>query len=324
MLKKLVLKVYRIAVFTRHDEDGSTYQYSADDFCGLIADPFVFKNPFEDKLHGAFYYYEGYRRDRLIVFDHGMGVGHSSYMKEIEMLARHGFKVFAYDHTGCTHSEGESIRGLSGSVADLDACISALKAIPELCDVKISVVGHSWGGFSAMNITAFHKDIHSVVAMSGFISLKDMLRQEMHGLIGPLRFIPYRYECEKNGKYALVSAQKTLLGTEAPTLIIHSDDDDTVSFRKHFLKLYRLVSKKTESYKNVKMVRIHGKLHNPNYTEDAVRYKKQLYYDIMHKRRHGELSTAEQREKFKGLWDWDRMTAQDPEIWEMIFEHLDK
>ncbi|MBQ2876581.1 MAG: alpha/beta fold hydrolase [Clostridia bacterium] len=324
MFKKLVIKVYRIAVFTRHDADGSTYLFSREDFPDLREEPFVFENQLGDKLQGAFYLYDGCKSDRLIIFDHGMGVGHNSYMKEIETLARGGYKVLAYDHTGCTHSEGESIRGLSGSLADLDACITALKSKGMLDGVKLSVVGHSWGGYAAMNIVAYHKDIHSIVALSGFISLKDMLKQEMAGTLAPFRHIAYKYERMKNGDYADASALESLKSTNAKALIIHSDDDDTVSFKKHFLKIQREVDRGNIPSERATLLPVHGKLHNPNYTEDAAKYKRRLFVEISRKRRRKQLRTPEQKAAFKAMWDYERMTEQDPEIWKIIFEHLEK
>ena len=61
-----------------------------------------------------------------MVFDHGIGGGHLSYFKEIEMLCRGGYKVLGYDHAGCMESEGEYINGMTGSLPDLDSAINYL------------------------------------------------------------------------------------------------------------------------------------------------------------------------------------------------------
>ena len=41
-------------------------------------------------------------------------------------------------------------------------------------------------------------------------------------------------------------------------------------------------------------------------------------------RKSGRLKTAEQREAFRSSWDWEKMTAQDPAVWDAILAHLEK
>ena len=93
-------------------------------------------------MQGYFYYYNSFKPNRLIVFDHGMWSGHMGYMKEIEMLARHGYLVYSYDHTGCMESGGDFTNGFAQSLHDLDNCLSALEKLSELKDYEISVMGH--------------------------------------------------------------------------------------------------------------------------------------------------------------------------------------
>lgn len=325
MFRKTVEKVYKYAVFSRHDEDDAVFYFTAKDFEGLNEKPYSFVNKLGDKLCGAFYYYDGYRADRLVIFDHGMGMGHYSYMKEIEMLCRGGFRVFAYDHTGCTLSEGEGIRGLAGSLADLDECICALKSDGVLDGIEYSVVGHSWGGFSAMNIIDIHKDIHSMVAMSGFITVKDIHRQNLNGLAAQFRGITYRYEKLKNGDYADASAISSLSATKIPSLIIHSLDDTTVMAKHSFLKLKAaLDALPGGGNPAVTLLSMSGKCHNPNYTEDAVKYKDEFIRKFVKFKKRGKLRTKEQKLAFKNSFDWERMTAQDESLWQIILDHLNK
>ena len=81
-----------------------------------------------DAINGGFYYYNKETTNNLIVFVHGMGPGHLSYMKEIETLASKGFKVFAYDMIGTGKSTGAQIKGLSGAVESLDYVLDYLHA----------------------------------------------------------------------------------------------------------------------------------------------------------------------------------------------------
>ena len=74
---------------------------------------------------------------------------------------------------------------------------------------------------------------------------------------------------------------------------------------------------------NVEFIAVDGKGHNPNYTFDAVQYKDEMSAEYERKKKSAELETAEQREAFRNSWDWERMTAQDMNIWNKIFEFLD-
>lgn len=99
------------------------------------------------------------------------------------MLARHGYLVFAYDHTGCMESGGECTNGFAQSLNDLDTCLKTLKADSKYEKMRFSVVGHSWGAFSTMNVAALHPDLRHVVAMCGFVSVSQMLHQNFGGIL---------------------------------------------------------------------------------------------------------------------------------------------
>lgn len=318
LFSKFVINNYKKTAFSRHDADGSIFYFSAEDFPGMNREEYSFKNQNGECLVGAFYCYDGYKENRLIVFDHGMGTGHNAYMREIETLAKAGYRVYSYDHTGCTLSEGEGIRGLSGSLADLDACIEALRA--DFPTLDISVVGHSWGAFSTMNIPAYDQSLRSVVAISGFTSLKSMHKQVLSGPLALFRKTVFEYERSQNGKYAEAQAENSLRDAGVPALIIHSTDDKTVSAKHHFDKLREALS----DCNHVEFISVYGKGHNPNYTADAVAYKDRFFIELTEKRKAGLLETDEQKASFIASFDFERMTEQDGEIWEKIITFLDK
>ena len=85
-----VKKIYNSLIFKRCDDEGTAYYFSAKDFEGLNAETYIFRGSDGQKLSGSFYYYDNPIKGRIVVFDHGMGGGHLSYMREIETLARHG------------------------------------------------------------------------------------------------------------------------------------------------------------------------------------------------------------------------------------------
>lgn len=318
-IKKYVTSKYKKVLFSRHDDDGSIFYFSHADFIGLNRKEYKFKNKNGETLTGYFYYYDNPITDRLIVFDHGMGVGHRAYMREIEMLAKHGYLVYSYDHTGCTESEGENIQGFAGSLSDLDCCISTLKADDEYKNMDISVMGHSWGGFSTMNILGLHKEISHAVCMSGFISVKQMQKQVIPYIFAVMRKEVYKIECEATQDYASLDARDSLAKTSAKVLIIHSTDDKTVSYRKHFLKLKKQLSDR----KNITFLSVKNKNHNPSYTEEAVNYKEKFFSELTRKKQRGELTTAKEKAEFIKSYDFYKMTEPDSKIWDIIFETLD-
>lgn len=315
---KQIEKIYRKQVLTRFKDYGTVYFFSEKDFPGLNKTPFSFKGSDGQNLQGYFYGYDNPVSNRLIVFDHGMGGGHRSYFREIETLAKKGYLVFSYDHTGCMESEGENTRGFSQSLNDLDCCIKALKGLESLKGYDISVMGHSWGGFSSMNIPALHPEISHIVAMSGFISVSEMLKQIFYGIKGYYSYF-YAVEEKNNPVFSKVNTVDSLRDTKTKALIIHSADDKTVNGKKHFEVMKKELSKNS----NIEFLLLNGKNHNPNYEGYAVAYKDEFFKTLSQKLKKHELSTDKQKQEFVKSFDWWKMTAQDEKVWKIIFDFLE-
>ena len=316
--KELFLSKYKETLFTRYDEDGSVFYFSPSDFPGLSAVEYSFTNNHGERLKGYFYNYDAPIENRIVIFEHGLGGGHRAYMREIELLARHGYLVYSYDRGGCMESEGETTHGFSASLSDLDACIRALKADENYKGYSISVVGHSWGGFSTMNISAIHNDVQHAVAISGFSSVNNIHKQITGTLFASMRKYLYDVEYKANPDYVDFSAIENLKTTSTKTLIIHSNDDKVVKCSHHFKRL-RKAAKKNQ---NVYFLLVKGKGHNPNYTFDAVKYKDAFFKELTKKKKLGLLNTEEQKAAFRNSYDWRRMTEQDEHVWDVIFEML--
>lgn len=314
----LIEKLYRSNLFIRNDNPNGIFYFEASDFPGLQAHPYCFKSQMGHGLKGYFYYYADPIPGRLVVFDHGMGNGHRAYLREIEYLAKSGYLVFSYDHTGCMFSGGDSTNGFAQSLKDLDDCIGALKKEPALCGRTISVMGHSWGGFSTMNITALHPEITHVVAMSGFVSVKRMLEQTFTGPLKGASKSLYALERCSNPDYVDFDAVQTLQKTDAKVLLIASSDDKVVQKAHHFDVLQRELSER----ENIRFLLTENKGHNPSYTCDAVRYKDDFFAAFQKLVKKKKLETAAQQEAFMSTFDWKRMTEQDDAVWNVILAHL--
>jgi len=319
IFEKQIVNIFRKQFLTRCDDTGVAHYFGAADFLGLRQEPFSFTASAGHMLQGYFYCYNEVIPGRIVVFDHGFGGGHRSYMKEIEMLCRHGYLVFSYDHTGCMESGGESPNGLSQSLCDLNDALNALKADPRFDGFDFSVMGHSWGGYSTLNIAALHPDISHIVVLSGFVSVKELVGQFFGGILRGYQKPILKMEQENNPKFANYNAVETLSGTNARVLLIYSSNDKMVVKEVH----YDALKKGLAGKEKIRLLLVENKGHNPNYTEDAVAYLGEYSHAVAVNTKKKLLETEEQKKAFRDSWDWDRMTKQDETVWAEIFRTLD-
>ena len=319
IFEKKIVGIYTQQFLNRCDDTGLAHYFSHEDFPGLRQQPFDFKSSLGHDMKGWFYCYDEIIPGRLVIFEHGFGGGHRSYMKEIEMLCRRGFLVYTYDHTGCMESGGDSPRGLSQSLRDLNDAINALQATPGFRDLKISVMGHSWGAFSTMNIAALHPEVTHIVALCGFVSVEEMVGQFFSGILKGYRKAVLKIEQESNPDFVTYNAARTLADTAAKVLLIYSSNDKLVIREIH----HGILSKALEGKADTRILLEENKGHNPNYTADAVAYLAQYTADLTRKLKDKKLNTEEEKKAFRDSWDWDRMTKQDEKVWAEIFRALD-
>lgn len=317
IFEKQIINTYKGMMYARCDDTETVFYFSDEDFPGLEKESYAVTASAGHTLQGYIYRYEGSLPERLVVFDHGFGGGHKAYMKEIEMLCKHGYTVFAYDHTGCMESGAESAGGLAQSLCDLNDCIGAIIADSRFRGVDISVMGHSWGAFSTLNICALYPQISHIVALCGFVSVEEMVKTFFSGALKGYQKAIFALEKESNPRFALFDARDTLQRVSPKALLIYSEND-ALCKKRHYDMLKAALNGK----ENVTLMLVENKGHNPNYTEDAV---KQLAAfgkaraRLLRKKR----ITAEQKARFKASFDWDGMTRQDPKVWERIFTCLD-
>ncbi len=313
---KAIENIYKSQMMGRCDETGTVHYFSHKDFEGLSAEPYVFASSLGHSMQGYFYSYNGADESRLVIFEHGFGGGHRSYMKEIEKLCSEGYRVFAYDHTGCMESGGTGAGGFSQSLHDLDDCLKALKADANINTSDITVIGHSWGGYSTLNIAALHPDVKKAVVFSGFVSVEKIIEQNFSGILKGYRKHIMQIESESNPDYMGYDATETLKNAKTKALLIYSDNDSLVHKNIHYDALYNALKDK----ENIEFMLLSEKGHNPNYTHDAVACIADLAQRT--KKEAKKLKTPEEKEAFKNSFDWERMTKQDNSVWTKIFEFL--
>ena len=319
IFEKQVVDLFKKTMYKRCDDTGKAFYFSHEDFDGLRREPYPFTAAAGHVLQGYLYSYADPVPGRLVVFDHGFGGGHRSYMREIDLLCRHGFLVLAYDHTGCMESGGETPNGFAQSLCDLNDCFTAIKADPRFEGFILSVMGHSWGAFSTLNICALHPEIRHIVAMSGFVSVELMVGSFFSGLLGGYRKAIWELEQSSNPRFSKFHAVESLSRTDAKVLLIYSDNDKMCRKTPHFDTLAEGLSRR----ENVRLLLVSEKGHNPNYTHDAVKYLEEYSKKLANMDKKKLLETEEQKKAFRDSFDWRRMTEQDEAVWQEIFRTLD-
>ena len=320
IFEKQVINMYKGMAYTRCDDNGTAFYFSAEDFHGLHREAYPFKSSMGHMLSGYIYYYDNPKAGRLVVFDHGFGGGHRSYMREIEMLCDHGYMVFAYDHTGCMESGGANPNGMAQSLCDLNDAIDVIKSDARFEGMDISVMGHSWGGFSTLNIAALHPEVSRAVVLSGFVSVPMLVGSFFGGIMKPYRKPVMALEKAANPRFVGFNAVESLNKSKVKALLIYSDNDRMCCKNPH----YDTLAKGLAGKENVKLMLVSGKGHNPNYTADAVAYLGEYVSAKGKLTKKKQLETEAQRAAFVSSWDWGRMTAQDESVWKEIFAWLDE
>ncbi len=319
LFEKKVIKIYENMMFSRCDDNGNVFYFSSEDFPGLRKEPFSFKSSKGHELKGYFYSYPDAKKNRLVIFEHGMGGGHRSYMKEIEKLCMNGYIVLAYDHTGCMESGGENTGGLGQSLCDLNDLLNTLKKDEIYRGYDVSVIGHSWGGFSTMNISSLHPEISHIVVISGFVSVEKMINSFFSGPLRPYRKCIMKIENESNPDFVNYYGVDALRKADSKVLLIYSDNDNLCKKEVHFDELKKELSGKS----NIEFILEKNKGHNPNFTEEAVKYKDEFFGILTRKTKKKQLETKEEKENFKKSFDWHKMTEQDEKVWKEILTFLE-
>lgn len=243
---------------------------SLKEFPGLNAHKYTFASNNEQQLVGYSYYRELKNIKGVIVISHGLGGGgHNSYMDVANHFATNGYIVFAYDATGNDESEGDNVRGIPQGLIDLDYAIRFVKENEEFKDLPIMLFGHSWGAYSVGSVLNVHPDIRAVVMIAGFNKSADIIEEEGQRIMGSgmSLLMPYISIVErmKFGTYASYNCIDGFEASNAGVMIIHSANDDMVSFENQFERF-------SDTYQNnsrFTFIRYENRGHDYVYYSDA-------------------------------------------------------
>ena len=170
----------------------------------------------------------------LIVFAHGIGGGHETYINLLMQLLARGWCVFAYDATGSCTSEGDGTVGLAQSALDLHRALCFVEQDEALSRLPLFVLGHSWGGYAAAAVLNFNHDIQGCVSLAGYSKPFAELAEQCDLKFGKAGILlhPFLWLYNKVlfGRYASLSAVTGAEKAACPVLICHGTEDETISF----------------------------------------------------------------------------------------------
>lgn len=277
--------------------------YSVEDFKNMEAKPISFKSNKGQVLRGNIYTNKEVNNHKFVIFFHGFGDGHVSYMKEISLLINKGYTVMSYDNTGCVNSDGDKMIGLPQSLIDAEHALKFFESLVEYKDYPLYLMGHSWGGYTAVNSSIFSKRVDKVVAFSPFNSPSfpsngnKFSIKILHPFLAIVEFFQF-------GKYSRITSKKTLTNTSIPIYTISGDEDHMV-FRNQAYDIYKKIN--NPLYKKVLLP---NKGHSPQY---SIRGEHALK----------ELGKAVKKPDFdNSKFDYGLITEQDKEVWNSVFEFL--
>ena len=306
----LITNIYKKNFLIRYDKDEAIPYFDHTDFPGLVCEAGAFDNTDNVQIHYFTYCYPGYKTDKLILFCPGMGPGHTAYLAEIETLCKAGYRVLTLDYTGCGSSGGEKMDSVNAPTRDVIELLELIKPSEE-----IILVGHSLGGYTALNVINLRKDIKKAVVISGFISIAD----EMTVFV-KLRILANRikrFEKKLNPRYGNIDNVKYVAETTDKLLWIHSTDDPMVNYKFNAGKVEKAGNP------NVKLITVNNKRHNPQYSADALQTMNAWIGGYNKLVSEKQLNTLEERRAYFADKPIARMTEQDPEIFEIIISFIE-
>ena len=294
----------------RFDKEIGVPYYVATDFPNLIEEKNSFVNSNKNEISYFYYYFDGYKEDKIVLLCPGIGCGHCSYMKEIVTLAQKGYKVLTLDYQGCGESKGKVMGSLAQPSKDVNELLDYLKL-----DKEVVLVGHSLGAYTSLNVIHMRNEITKAVIISGFLSiplLADKLLDSKFITKGILK-----YEKKVNPVCYNLDNIAYLKTTSDKLLFIHSLDDQVVSFENSTKIVEQL------NNPNIKIIKVNNKKHNPNYSDAAIAYMNEVFGTFNTLVKEKKIKTAEDRINYFKDVSIDKLTEQDPEIFKEIYSFID-
>ena len=182
----------------------------------------------KNRLQG--FIYGGSNENGLIVISGGLGATADDYLPMIMFFVDNGWRVFAINNTGVAGSKGNSTRGLTQSVIDLDAALTFIKNSTEFSNLPVMLVGHSWGGYAVCAVLNYNHRVNAVASFAGYNNGRDVYDDFGIKAVG-LRYymlLPHFRVIQRFyfGRAVAFTAVDGINKANIPVMIIHASNDD--------------------------------------------------------------------------------------------------
>ncbi len=313
----LAYRMYSAVFGKRCDGDEKLKYFTHKDFEGLKAAPVEFQNSDGVTLRGAIYAKSGVQTPKgLIVFSHGMGGGHLSYMTEINTFAENEFAVLAYDNTGTFSSDGEKISSFCQGPEDLKAALRFVKDHPMLSKLKIVLAGHSWGGYSVCRALGDENvKVDGAVTFgapnSGYQVISAALGEKFSFLTSVFRLFFRIFE----GKNALVLCSDCVASAEPTPILMLQGENDAIVRPEISAAL------SAEDLPHVKSVFFDGRYHNVYQTIESEEYMNATFARINALKKNKNTSEKEISACYDNI-DYELITKEDPAVMDLVIRFM--
>lgn len=253
-------------------KDYINYQ-SINDFKNLKKEAFTFYVN-KNKLNGDVFYYNE-QCEKVLIFACGFNVEYEKYLKEIDLFASIGYKVYTYNNTGCGKSEGKTFKGMPQAIIDIENCIKEVKKLNP--NSEIVLVGHSMGGYAVCNVLNL-ENVNKVIAIAPFNHITDVVKDNSYNKIGKNIFLftsIYKMILKiKFKKYASYKTFDTLKYVNTKVLVIHGMNDKTVKVDNC------INSMMSNTNVLINYLILDNKTHDPLLSSDAINYNLFLKHQL--------------------------------------------
>lgn len=312
----LAMLCLRAAFGGRCEGDPALRYFTHEDFGDMDARPVAIPSDRGQLLRGAVYTCPAAEPAGLVIFAHGMGGGHLSYMTELHTLARAGFAALAYDNTGTMSSEGKSLGSFYQAARDLRAALAFARGEGKWPPDKIVLAGHSWGGYAVCQTLAREEEnVAGAVAFSPpdspAAAICDSMRELLGVPMGWLRPALAAASIAAGGWDARHGSAAALARTErVPVLLLHGDADTSVRLQNSPLSRAAVREKD-----NITAVLYPGRGHNVYQTAESERYLREVMGAIgAAKRKYGKAGVPPEEQARLYAIDYELITREDPAV----------
>lgn len=320
----LAKKIRDMVFKKRYDDNGTLKYFYAEDFVNLKAEPIEFVSN-KNKIVGYIYSdatLETYKG--VIVFSHGLGVGHNQYTTEIDHFAKRGYLVVGYDVSGTGKSEGKYINGITTALINLRDCLEFVESHPLLSQYKKMVVGHSMGAYAVNNVTRYNSNLVGVVSMSSFDIPYKLLSEEIALMNGfEIKILTKMFKILDKvefGKEGTLSSLEAFKNTNIKHLIISGDKDNIVDVNKNHLRFEEELKENT----NFKFVLVEDRFHRPNITKEAAKYDQDTNIELNKlKSEHKNKVPQDILDEYYSSLDYELLVKLDDQVMKIIDEFID-